>query len=59
MNVMFAQMSAKQGINQFKDRALSAIVNDYKQLHGMNTFVRVCPKGLMTKQKQDALRAIT
>ena len=37
---------------------MAAIVKEYKQLHGMNTFGRVCHEDLTPKQKQDALRAI-
>ena len=59
VKIMFIQMSTKQGIKQFKERAIYEIVKEYKQLHYMNTFVRVCPEDLTTKQKRDALRAIT
>ena len=59
VNVMFTQMSEKKGIKQFKELAVAAIVKDYKKLHDMSTFVRVCPEDLLPKQKQDALRAIT
>ena len=51
-------MSAKQGIKQFKKRAVVDIVKDYNQLHDMNTFGIVCPKDLTPKHKWDALRAI-
>ena len=44
VNVMFTQMSAKQGIKQFKERAVDAIIKEYKQVHDMNTFGRVCPE---------------
>ena len=57
LNVIFTQMSAKQGIKQFKQRSLTAIVKEYKQLHDMNTFVRVYPEGLIPKQKPDSLSA--
>ena len=37
VNFMFTQMSAKQGIKIFKERAVAAIVKDYKQLHDILT----------------------
>ena len=52
-------MSSKKGIKHFKERALAAIVKDYKQQHDMNTFVIVCPQELMPKNKRDALSIIT
>ena len=58
-NVMFTQMSAKQGIKQFKERAMAVIVKEYKQLHEIDTFGRVCPEDLMSKHKLYTLRAIT
>ena len=30
VNVMFTQMSAEQGIKQFKERSMAAIVKNYK-----------------------------
>ena len=59
VNVMFAQMSEKQGIKMFKEQAVAAIVKEYKQLHNMNTFGGVCPEDLNPKQKWYALCAIT
>ena len=59
MNVMLTQMSAKQGIKQFKQQAVARIIKEYKRQHGMNTFGRVCPEDLTPKYKRDALRAIT
>ena len=56
---MFTQMSAKQGIKKFNKRDVSAIVKYDKEIHDINTFVRVCPEDLTTKQKQYALREIT
>ena len=38
---------------------MTSIFKEYKQLHDMNTFVRVCPNDLTPKQKQDALHDIT
>ena len=52
MNVMFVQISSKQGIKQFKERAVSDIVNYYKQLHDINTIVILCPEDLMPIQKR-------
>ena len=59
VKIMFIQMSTKQGIKQFKERAIDEIVKEYKQLHYMNTFGRVCPEHLIPKHKRDALHAIT
>ena len=56
---MFTQMSEKQVIEKFKEQVMAAIVKEYKQLHDMTMFVRVCTDDLTTKQKRDALRAIT
>ena len=55
VNVMWTQMSVKQGIKQFKERDVDAIFKENKQLHDMNTFGRVSPKELIPKQKWDAL----
>ena len=52
MTVMITQMISKQGIKQFKERAVSDIVNYYKQLHDINTIVRLCPEDLMPIQKR-------
>ena len=38
---------------------MSAIVNEYKQLHDMNKFGIVCPEDLTPKHKRGSLRAIT
>ena len=56
---MFTLMSAKQRIKQFNERAMADIVKEYKQLHEMNMFGRLCPEYLTPKQKRDTLRAIT
>ena len=42
VNFMFTQMSAKQGIKKFKERAVAAIVKDYKQLHDILTRLVQC-----------------
>ena len=54
---MFTQMSAKQGIKNFKERAVASIFKEYKQLHDINTFGRVCTEYMTPKQKKDAFRA--
>ena len=56
---MFTQISAKQGIKQFKEKAVTDIVNDYKELHGMNIFGSVCLEDPTLKQKWDLLCEIT
>ena len=43
LNIKITLISAKQGIKQFKELVVAAIVNDYKQLHDMDTFGRVFP----------------
>ena len=59
VNIMFTQISAKQGVKHFKEQAVASIVKEYKKLRYMNTFVRVCSEYLTQKQKRDALRANT
>ena len=39
MNVMFTQMSVKQGIRKFKEQDVASIIKEYKKLHDMNTFI--------------------
>ena len=39
---MFTQMSEKQVIEKFKEQVMAAIVKEYKQLHDMTMFGRVC-----------------
>ena len=51
VNVIFTQISAKQGINIFNKRAMATIVKEYKQLNNMNTLGRVCPEDLTTKHR--------
>ena len=40
MDIMFTQISSKQVIKEFKERAVASIVKEYKQLHDMTTFGR-------------------
>ena len=59
VSVIFTQISAKQGIKQFKGRSTISVVKYYKQTHDMNTFGRVCPEDLTPKPKQETFREIT
>ena len=59
MNVVFTQISAKQGIKNLKERYTDAIVKEYTQLHDINMFGIVCPEDMTTKHKRYALRAST
>ena len=56
---MFAQISVKQGIKQFKEHSVSDIFKEYKNIYDMNKFGIVCPEDLTTKHERDALCAIT
>ena len=53
------QMSARKGIKLFGDRAVQAIMEEYKQLNMMEVFDRIDPSSLSKEQKYKALRAIT
>ena len=68
-NVLFiqvsehAQMSAKAGIKRFGDRALAAIINEYKQLNtgtvpGKLVFGCIDPKDITMEEKKRALEAV-
>ena len=53
------QMSARKGIKLFGERAVQAVMKEYKQLNMMNVFDRINSTSLSKEQKAKALRAIT
>ena len=52
------QMSAKEGIRLFGERAIAAIFKEYKQLVNLEVFQAVDPNTLTYKQKIHALNTI-
>jgi len=62
--VLFTQMSAKRGIKKFGERAVAAMIKEFKQIHEEpmpgKPFVRpVDPHTLSFEQKKQALEAVT
>ena len=51
-------MSAKKGKKLFGDNAVSAIVDEYKQLDRLNVFEPIHGKSLTYSQRLNALNAI-
>ena len=51
-------MHASRGIKLFKERAVAALLKEYKQLHDMSVFGRVAYESLTVEEKKKALRAI-
>ena len=51
-------MHASRGIMLFKERAVVALLKEYKQLHDMSVFGRVAYESLTVEEKKKALRAI-
>jgi hypothetical protein len=61
--VLFAQMSAKKGIKQFGERAIAAMIQEFKQIDtgpmpGKPVVAAVDPKTITTSQKKQALEAV-
>lgn len=52
------QMSAKQGVKHFGDRAIEALIQEFSQLDDKGTFDPMSFKDLTYQQRKDALRAI-
>ena len=52
------QMSAKQGVRKHGEKALTALHNEFLQLHDTKTYVPVSPKDITFKQKKNSLKAI-
>jgi len=48
----------KKGIRTYGERAVAAMLAEYKQLIGMSVFAPQDPKGMTPEQKSRALRAI-
>ena len=58
INIMFNQMTAKQGIRLFGEKAIAAMLKEYKQLASLKVFGRA-PAELMTAENmRNTLRAI-
>ena len=55
---LFNQMSAKEGIKSFGNKALMASCNEFSQLHNTSTFYSIKTNRLTYKQKKQALRAL-
>jgi len=58
LNVMFNQMHASKGIKMFKEKAVAAILKEYKQLNDMSVLGRIDYDSLTEEQKQLALDAV-
>jgi len=62
--VLFTQMSAKKGIKKFGERAIAAMIKEFKQIHegpmpGKPVVRPVDPHTLSLEQKKQALEAVT
>ena len=57
-NFMFTQMTADQGIKQYGELAVAALMKEFAQLDDMNVFVRVDHTTLTDEQKSEALTLI-
>ncbi len=58
VNVMFNQMTAKQGIKLFGEKAIAAMLKEYKQLASLKVFGRAPAEMLTPENMKNALRAI-
>ena len=58
MGVIFHQMSAKQGIKKFGQRAIDALFGEFAQLDDMDVFRGVMASSLSAEQKRKALMAL-
>ena len=58
VNVCFTQMSARKGIQQFGQLAVTAMLKEYKQLDDLLVFGVVSPASLSEQEQRRALRAI-
>ena len=56
--VMFTQMNAYKGIKMFGERAISALIKEYKQLNDKKVMGRTYPSKLLELQKRRALQVI-
>ena len=52
-------MSAKEGIQQYRNRAVKTLLNEFMQLDDMDTFIGTDPKKLTRTQKKKALKALS
>ncbi len=53
------QMSMKEGIKTFGERAIEAVFKEVSQIHNRDVVEPMFPNQLTEKQKKDALNAIT
>ena len=58
VDVIFNQMTANKGIKLFGEKAIVAILQEYKQLYNMDVFARVNYSTLTKEQRMKELRAI-
>jgi len=58
VDLMFNQMTASKGIKLFGERAILAVLEEYRQLYNMEVFSRINVDKLTMKQKRQALRSI-
>ena len=58
VNVMFNQMHASKGIKMFREKAVAAILKEYKQLNDMCVLGRIDYDSLTEEQKRLALNAV-
>jgi hypothetical protein len=58
-DILMTQMTAKKGIKEYGDRAISAIVKEYDQLDKKNAFEPRFATSLTTEERMRALRSIT
>ena len=54
----FTQMSFNRGQKLFGERAVAAVVKEYKQMEDMSVLMAIDPDALTKEQKQKALRAV-
>jgi len=50
-------MTADKGIKQFQERAIAAILKEYKQMQDLKVLSGIDPNALTPEQKKRALRA--
>mmetsp|Transcript_1239 Transcript_1239/g.1759 ORF Transcript_1239/g.1759 Transcript_1239/m.1759 type:complete len:407 (-) Transcript_1239:1408-2628(-) len=58
VHVTFTQMSAKKGIKEFGERAIAAVLKEYRQLHDKQVFERIRKNVLTNDIKKSAHQAV-
>ena len=54
----FLLISVKEGIHQYGDRAVDALLKEFTQLNGMDIFLGTDPKKLVRIQKKKVFKAL-